>query len=131
VLLGGAVAGLLYAVLGAVLGHVVLHDATSRAIRAGRPPAWAPAALTSARLLLGFVAVFVYAAMRPRFGPGARTAVLTALALWCAGHLPNALAAGVTGRLTPGEAWLTAGWGILENVVCTLAGASLYREAQP
>jgi hypothetical protein len=127
-LLGGLVAGVLCVVLGFVLGHVVLREATDRMIRDGRPPRWAPVAITSLRLALGFVFVFAYAAMRPRFGGRTRTAVIAALTLWCAGHLPDSLLAGLTGRLAPGEAWLAAAWGALENVACTLAGAAVYRE---
>ena len=128
VLVGGVLAGILCVVLGFVLGHVLLRETTDRLIRASAPPRWAPAAIVSLRLALGVVFVFAYAAMRPRFGAGARTAVIAALTLWAVGHVPHALLLGLAGRLTAGEALLTVAWGAMENVVCTLAGAWLYRE---
>jgi hypothetical protein len=52
-----------------------------------------PAAMQSTEVMLkyvlidfafGLVAVWVYAAMRPRFGPGPRTAAIAAVTLWVA-----------------------------------------------
>jgi hypothetical protein len=36
--------------------------------------------------LLGLVVVWLYAAMRPRFGPGPRTAMVAAAAVWFVTH---------------------------------------------
>lgn len=38
-------------------------------------------------LILGLALVFFYAAARPRFGPGPRTAAIVALGLWASGYL--------------------------------------------
>jgi heme/copper-type cytochrome/quinol oxidase subunit 2 len=38
-------------------------------------------------LLVGLTLVFFYAGVRPRFGPGPKTAAVVAAALWLGGHL--------------------------------------------
>lgn len=85
--------------------------------------------LTMAIFLVGFVAVWVYAAIRPRFGPGARTAVYAGLAVWAVSHLFTGVYvhAGVV-ILPPRLVWLPVAWTFFEIQLATLIGASLYRE---
>lgn len=79
-------------------------------------------------LLVGLTLVFFYAAARPRFGPGPRTAILVAVVFWIGGFLVALLGYAMIG-LYPGG--LLVKWGVvglLEVVVATLLGGWIYRE---
>lgn len=79
-------------------------------------------------LLVGLTGVFLYAAVRPRFGPGPRTAVLVAVALWLGGYLTSLVGYHMMGMFPPG---LLVTWGavsLVEMVLALVAGAWVYRE---
>lgn len=79
--------------------------------------------------LSGFVLVFLYAAMRPRFGPGARTAVIAAITLWIARWVSVSLYYHAVG-LFPDRmlaVWLVIGLASL--TIASLVGGWIYREA--
>ena len=78
---------------------------------------------------LGVMALWTYAAIRPRFGPGPRTAVIAGLAVWAlsyfyAGVYVYAGIVVMPMKLT----WLPAAWSLVEVPVATLVGAWLYQE---
>jgi hypothetical protein len=80
-------------------------------------------------LVSGIVLIWIYAAIRPRFGAGPKTAILAGLAVWVVGSLvPNLGFMWVpylfSRHLT---AYTTAG-GLVEVIVGALAGAYLYKE---
>jgi hypothetical protein len=81
-------------------------------------------------LLTGLVAVWVYVAIRPRFGAGIKTAVYAGLAVWLLTVLfPNAVFMHVA-KLFPNHLTLyTTLGGLIEAVFGTVAGASVYRES--
>ncbi len=73
--------------------------------------------------------VWLYAAIRPRYGAGPKTAVWAGLAVWVAGVLlPNAVFMGAAGLFPASLTVMTTAAGIVELVVATLAGAALYKE---
>jgi hypothetical protein len=78
-------------------------------------------------LLTGIVAVWLYAAIRPRFGAGPQTATLAGLAVWLAVYVLAGL--GMTSTLFPASLVVASmGVGLVESLVATNAGAYLYRE---
>jgi hypothetical protein len=85
VLVGGLLAGLVYNALDIVTGLVLMGDEfRANAQRLGLDPAamesgTAMAVWIAIDFLLGILVVWTYAAMRPRFGPGPKTAILAAL----------------------------------------------------
>lgn len=85
VLVGGLLAGLVYNAFDLVTGMVLMGDEfRANAQRLGLDPAAmesgsAMAVWITIDFLLGLLVVWTYAAIRPRFGPGPRTAVLAAL----------------------------------------------------
>jgi len=88
---------------------------------------WALTILVS--LIAGLVLVFLYAAMRPRFGPGPRTAAIAAVALWFGGYLLSLIGYGMTG-MYPGS--MLAIWGtvgLVEMILAAMIGGWIYREA--
>lgn len=130
-LLGGLAAGLLLLATGIALGHGVLGPEYVRAFASHRAhPVDAVTVLenTALRLAYGFLAVFLYAAIRPRFGPGPRTAALAALFLWLAAFLPRQLLLAEFGILDGRRLALGLSWSAAEVVLAALLGASIYRE---
>lgn len=82
-------------------------------------------------LLAGLTLVFLYAAVRPRFGPGPRTAVTVAFVLWAGSTLIALIGYRMLGLFPPG---LLASWGatgLVEYVVAALTGGWIYRESTP
>jgi hypothetical protein len=80
--------------------------------------------------ILGIASVWLYAAIRPRFGAGARTAIVAGLAVWVLAHVWSGvyLGMGFLGLITPKLAFVPVAWGLVEAPLGTLAGAWLYRE---
>jgi hypothetical protein len=79
---------------------------------------------------LGVVAMWLYAAIRPRYGGGVRTAVVAGVAVWALScFFPNVamLAFGLIGSTRLFVLWTL--WPLVETVLATVAGAWVYREA--
>jgi len=80
--------------------------------------------------LVGITAVWLYTAVRPRFGPGPRTAILTGVAYWVIGYVLPVW--GLYYLILPGfrEEFLRAPAlvALIEIVMGTLAGAWYYKE---
>jgi hypothetical protein len=81
-------------------------------------------------LAVGLVSLWIYVGIRPRFGPGPKTAIYAALAVWIVGFLlPNAAFMYVP-HLFPNHLTLFTTIGNLVScLVGTLVGAALYKEA--
>jgi hypothetical protein len=79
--------------------------------------------------VLGIVIVFGYAAIRPRFGPGPKTAIIAAIFAWIGVYLyQNVIGLGL-GIAPPRVVAIALAWGLVEYIIATLAGAALYKEA--
>jgi hypothetical protein len=77
---------------------------------------------------MGIVAVWLYAAIRPRFGPGPRTAVIAALVAWVLGYLLSMIPPAVMG-LFPMNLMVTGMVvGLVELLAGTQLGAYIYKE---
>jgi hypothetical protein len=134
VAVGGLLAGLVMNVSEAALhGGALGADAEALFKSYNVPLTPAPinlVALIVMTFVLGIAAVWLYAAIRPRFGPGPRTAISAGLAVWVFAHLWSGvyLGCGFPGLITPRLAWVPVAWGLVEAPLGTLAGAWLYRE---
>jgi hypothetical protein len=81
-------------------------------------------------IVSGIVAIWIYAAIRPRLGAGVKTAIYAGVVVWILGSLvPNASFMYVGGLFTKHLTLYTTLGGLVEVVVGTLAGAALYKEA--
>lgn len=81
--------------------------------------------------LVGIAAIWLYAAARPRFGPGPRTAAYIGFAYWVIGYaLPTASFLPLVLVVVPGmRGWVIGTLvGLLGIVAATIAGAWLYKE---
>jgi hypothetical protein len=78
----------------------------------------------------GILAMWLYAAIRPRLGAGPKTAVCAGLAVWFFSSVYAAvyLHAGFPGILTANLVWLPVAWQLVEFPLAALAGAAVYRE---
>ena len=81
-------------------------------------------------LIVGLTVVFFYAAARPRFGPGPKTAVIVAFALWFGGWLPAIIGYGMIGLYPTGLLVQWAIVGLVELALAALLGGVIYREGQ-
>lgn len=79
-------------------------------------------------LLSGMTLVFLYAAMRPRFGRGPRTAVIAGVVMWIGAYLFSLAGYAMIG-LYPPSMLVTWGFiGLAEMVAAAVVGAWVYRE---
>ena len=78
-------------------------------------------------LVIGMLLAYTYAAVRPRFGPGARTAIIVGLMYWIFGSIMSSgyLVMGMMSR----SLWLTYGLIYLVClVIASLVAGALYKE---
>lgn len=83
--------------------------------------------------VLGILTVWLYAAARPRFGPGPMTALRVGFVVWVVGWLWQMVVDVATGLYSmPAGMWVVSClWTLVEVELAALAGGSLYREAEP
>jgi len=78
---------------------------------------------------IGILAVWLYAAIRPRFGPGARTAVCAGLTVWALGWLVPNISFAAMGLMPAKLLVIATVWSAVEVTLATVAGAWLYTES--
>ena len=134
VITGGLVAGVVLNVLDFLNNYLIVgQDFRDNATRLGIDPAAAetPAGMATwvvIDFILGILVVWTYAAMRPRLGPGPKTAILAGLVPW----LGIAL---VMFGLSQGGIFPTALWlkmSVITLVITSIGavtGAMMYKEA--
>ncbi|HEV8609345.1 MAG TPA: hypothetical protein VGS98_04670 [Thermoanaerobaculia bacterium] len=135
VFLGGLLAGVVINV-GEFLFHaVIFKEDMAEAMRAlGRDPATvmtgnAIVIWNILGFLTGIAAVWVYAAIRPRFGPGARTAAIAGIAVWFISRFLGAIAEMNMGMYSQKLIMIGLVWGLVEFILAAVAGAWAYKEA--
>jgi hypothetical protein len=77
---------------------------------------------------LGVVLIWLYAAMRPRLGPGVHTAICAGLTVWGLAYLYPNLTAFVINLFPRRMLVIQSVWGLVELVVAAIAGAWIYKE---
>jgi hypothetical protein len=133
VLIGGLVAGVVINLLFFAGWVFLLQPALSDALQAlGRPLQWSVSGtvvMIVLSFLNGIVAIWLYAAIRPRFGPGPGTATMAGVAAGLLlGVLPD-IGWGSTLRLIPATVFVTdAITTLVIVVIATIVGAWVYKE---
>lgn len=131
VILGGVLAGILVNVSEFLLHDVVMKDQFRGALQAlGKTPSDSMTAILWWNIwgfIVGITAVWLYAAIRPRYGAGAGTAVRAGIAVWILSCVLMSIAFTNLGLFPfmPGAIV----WQLVGDVVATLAGAWLYKES--
>ena len=131
VILGGLAAGLVVNVGETIFNLAVVTQDMEAALRARNLPPVAGGAIGGFVILtfaLGLVTVWLYAAIRPRFGPGPRTATLAALAVWFLAYLHQGAALTLMGVVPAKLTTIGLVWGLAEIAVASIAGAAVYKE---
>ena len=132
VVLGGLAGGLVMNVIDALTNGVLLGERWRQETEALNPGLLAKASggtvgWVIVDFLMGILIVWVYAGVRPRFGPGPRTAAMAALVVWFASHLAYASYA-FQGLFSWGTIIASSLGGLLAALAGGYVGARLYRE---
>ena len=133
VLLGGLVAGLVINISESVLNMAVIGgqieqmtaDLGVDAIGGG-----GIAIYVLFGFLIGIVTVWLYAAMRPRFGAGPRTAMMAGAAVWMLARLWPITDFTVFLGFSTGFVVIALIWTLVEALLAAYVGAWLYQEEE-
>jgi len=132
VILGGIVAGIVMDLLGYLVDGLMLAQNWSDDMILIGKSEFSTTQLIEFNLLgivSGLIAIWIYAAIRPRFGAGVKTAIFAGIAVWIVGVLvPNASFMYVAGLFSKHLTLYTTLGGLVEVVAGTIAGAALYQE---
>jgi hypothetical protein len=134
VVVGGIVAGIVYDILAYLVDGVLLA------------PRWAAdmeklghlnfttnqiVAFNLIGIIGGILTIWVYAAIRPRYGAGVKTAICAGVAVWfLSAFIPNLATMWVTGLFSHHLTIYTTAGALIEIVVGAIAGAALYTEKE-
>jgi hypothetical protein len=133
VLIGGLIAGVVINVLGFAAWWLFVQPGLTAALKDLKQPMQGSAAVTVLMIVLGFLTgilvIWLYAAIRPRYGAGPGTAALAGLAGGVfMGVFPD-IGWGLTLRLIPAKVWVAdAVTGLVVMVIATMLGAWVYKE---
>jgi hypothetical protein len=79
--------------------------------------------------VMGIVVVLGYALIRPRLGPGVKTAIITGLLAWFCVYFYCGVINGVLIGIPTGTMVMVLVWGLVQYAIAAVAGAWLYKEA--
>jgi hypothetical protein len=129
---GGLLAGLVINVIEFLVNSLWLAKEWEAVMTAmGKPPGNSPAQIVVFSLwgfVMGIVLVWLYAAIRPRFGAGPRTALTASLAVWILGYLLSMVPPLVLEIFPVRLGLISMAVGLVEIVVAGNLGARVYRE---
>ena len=132
IILGGLVTGVILNIGEWLLNGVVLASQMADYLTKHNFPQPTGSAIGVAMALtfvLGWVMILGYAAIRPRFGPGPKAAIVAALFAWFGVVVyPNVIGAAF-GFIPTNLLFLLLGWEIVEYIIAVMVGAWLYKEA--
>jgi hypothetical protein len=131
VLAGGVIAGIIINASEYVLNGIVMAPEWTSIMKSLNRPDFSPQAIIWFNIIgfvTGIAAVWTYAALRPRFGAGPRTAVIAALLTWVTAYVLADAAPVASGMFPLHPIAVMLAVEIVEIIVATVAGAWLYRE---
>ena len=131
VILGGLVAGLILNTGEFLLNEVIFvkqMEEMFQRINVPRPGATFIATAIGITLLLGILMVWLYAMIRPRFGPGPKAAIIAALVIWFCVYFYCGILNATLFDMPKYLVLMGMVWGIVQYALAALAGAWLYRE---
>lgn len=132
VLIGGLVAGVILNIGEFVLnGMVLAKEMKDFFQRCGFPEPGTNFMVIAVVItfVLGIVLVLLYAAIRPRFGAGPKTAIIAALFVWFGVYVYQTVIGLGVGMAPLKVAVIALAWGLVEYILAGLAGGALYKEA--
>jgi hypothetical protein len=132
VVVGGLLAGLLINISEFVLNTVVIAKDMEAAMKAMNLPPIGGAQVGMFVVLgfaLGITTVWLYAAIRPRFGPGVSTAACAALTVWFLAYVYPSMFILVLHVFPTMPTCISVVWGLPEIIIAAIAGAWAYTES--
>ena len=132
ILLGGLVAGLVICIGEYILSWLILGGQWAEVLAeagTGDLGGGQEASFAVVGLLYGIALIWIYAAIRPRFGPGPKTAIVAGLTMWVVAWLLVSAYLIVFGVYPTGFLMLATFWGLFELPIAAVAGAWLYQES--
>ena len=81
--------------------------------------------------VLGLLTVWLYAAIRPRFGAGPKTATIAGVFVWACTYLNVSITMGVLGINSMALVVLSIVWTLIEMILASSVGGYLYKEEAP
>jgi hypothetical protein len=79
--------------------------------------------------VMGIVVVLGYACIRPRLGPGVKTAIIAGFFAWFGVYFYSGIINGVLFGIPMGTICTVVGWGLVQYAIAAVVGAWLYKEA--
>jgi apolipoprotein N-acyltransferase len=131
VIAGGLLCGLVINISETILNLVVVPADMAAALKERNLPELGTSPIIGFVIfafLLGIGIVWLYAAIRPRFGPGVKTAIIAAVAVWAFSYVYSSLGMVFMGFFPAGLTAFTLVWGLVEVVLGAVAGAWVYKE---
>ena len=136
VIVGGLAAGVVMNILDFIMNGVIFGDRMKADLNAFHPGAGDAMAAMDTNSMIGYIILdfvvglvlaYSYAAMRPRFGAGAKTAIMSAIVLWIFGTIvsTNFLVMGIMSK----GLWLSFAFAYLIClIIASLVAGALYSE---
>jgi hypothetical protein len=133
VIVGGLVAGVVVNAINFVVNGLMLGPQWQAAtVARGVDPAVIEnsmlAGWITSGFLLGIAIVWIYAAIRPRFGPGPSTAACAGLVAWAISHVAY-FSLAFTGMYPTGVVVMSTVGGLVSYLAAAYVGGRLYTEA--
>jgi hypothetical protein len=132
VVLGGLLAGLVLNIGEVLLNDVVFGSQMKvwfSAHNVAEPGGSFVATAVTLTFVLGIVIVLTYALIRPRLGPGAKTAIVAGLIAWFAVYVYGGIINGALFGFAANLLGISLVWGLVQYTLAAIAGAWLYKEA--
>jgi len=131
VLLGGLLAGAILSIGDFLLNDQVLGEQWKAALEVygmDSPGAGTIWWFVIMNFIVGAAMVWLYAAIRPRFGPGVMTAIVSGLIVWFFAWLWQNGGLMAMGTFPTKLLMITTIWGFFQLPIAAIAGAWLYKE---
>ena len=132
VFLGGLLAGVVIIVLGFAAYYIYLGNIWKPVLEAIGYPMEETVGMYIGSIIgsfvVGILAVWLYAAIRPRFGAGAKTAVMAGFFFWILSGLLPDLSFGSMGMFPAKALIIDCITSLVLMIVATLVGAWIYKE---
>jgi hypothetical protein len=134
VFLGGLLAGVVFIVLGFAAYAIYMEKLYTPAIEAlglsTQITAWLYILAVVMALISGILAVWLYSAIRPRYGAGPKTAVIAGIAFYVLSGLLPAISISSMGMFPTNVLVIDGITALVMSVVATLIGAWVYKEQE-
>ncbi len=130
---GGLLAGVVFIVLGWAAYAIYVGNLWNSALGAlGHPPSAMTfgnyVAVIVLSLIGGILAIWLYSAIRPRYGAGPRTALCAGLTFWALGSLFPTISLGGMGLFSANLLVIDSLTSFIVTIVGTFVGAWVYKE---